>query len=271
MKKFIILITIILSVSSLHAATVDTVSIYSSTMKKGLKAVVVTPANYKKDMSYPVVYLLHGSGGWYSNMIIRIPQLKEYADEYGMILVFPDGGKTNWYFDSPINDSFRYETYISKEVPAFIDAHYNTIKDRKGRAIAGLSMGGHGALFLGFRHADFFGACGSMSGAVDLMNLPGKKDVAKLLGDSTAYPDNWKNYSVITVVEKYPKDSLAIIIDCGTEDFLYKGNVALHAKLLQLKIPHDYIERNGKHEWPYWRNAVQYQLLFFNNYFKGRK
>ena len=167
----------------------------------------------------------------------------------------------------------KYETYIGKEVPEYIDAHYPTIKNRKARAITGLSMGGHGGLFLGLRHAGFFGACGSMSGGVDLNSARGKFDIMKRIGDTISYAANWKKYSVINLVGNYPKDlsaggdSLAIIIDCGTEDFFYLTNHALHEKMLHLGIPHDYIERPGKHDWTYWRNAVQYQLLFFHNYF----
>jgi S-formylglutathione hydrolase FrmB len=68
-------------------------------------------------------------------------------------------------------------------------------------------------------------------------------------------------------MEQYPKDSVAIIIDCGTEDYVVRMNRAAHQKMLDLLIPHEYIERPGKHDWPYWANAVQYQLLFFRNYF----
>jgi S-formylglutathione hydrolase FrmB len=183
------------------------------------------------------------------------------------MIVCPDGGNSSWYIDSPVDPSMKYETYVGVEVPAWIDAHYPTIKDRKGRAITGLSMGGFGGFFLGFRHAADFGACGSMSGGVDLNFSRNKYDVAKRIGDTLNYPDNWINYSVPHIVENYPKDSLAIIFDCGTEDFFYKDNKALHEKMLKLKIPHEYTERPGKHDWAYWRNAVQYQLLFFRNYF----
>jgi S-formylglutathione hydrolase FrmB len=200
-----------------------------------------------------------------------VPELKEYADQYQMMIVCPDGGNSSWYFDSPVDSTMKYETYIGKEVPGYIDEHYKTIKDRKARAITGLSMGGHGGLFLGFRHADYFGACGSMSGGVDLNFSRNKFDVVKRIGDTINYASNWKNYSVINVVENYPKDSLAIIFDCGTEDFFYNNNHALHEKMVRLKIPHEYIERPGKHDWAYWRNAVEYQLLFFSNYFTSRK
>ena len=258
--------------SALNAATVDTVNIYSAAMKKDIKCVVIKPEILqRRQIPLPVVYLLHGWSGNFSNWITKVPELKKYADEYELIIVCPDGHYSSWYFDSPVDSTMRYETYISKEVPAYIDAHYPTIKDRRARAITGLSMGGHGGLFLGFRHADIFGGSGSMSGGVELYSSRNKFDISKRIGDTIQQADNWKTYSVINVVEKYPKDSLAIIIDCGTEDFFYSINHNLHEKMLKLKIPHDYIERPGKHDWSYWANAVKYQLLFFRNYFNKNK
>ena len=266
-RRFFSLLLLITCLSNVHAATVDTVNIYSKAMKKDIKCVVIKPTiDQDKPIPLPVVYLLHGWSGKYSNWITKVPELKRYADEYSLMIVCPDGDYASWYFDSPIDPSMQYETYISKEVPEYIDAHYPTIKDRRARAITGLSMGGHGGLFLGFRHADTFGGSGSMSGGVEL-HSSARFDITKLLGDSTRQPDNWKKYSVMTVVENYPKDSLAIIIDCGTEDFFYPINHELHEKMLKLKIPHDYIERPGKHDWFYWGNAVKYQLMFFRSYF----
>lgn len=267
LKKFIAILAVII-LNNANAATVDTVGIYSNAMHKEFKCVVIKPSlTQDETIPVPVVYLLHGYSGKYSNWIIIVPQLKDYADQYKMIIVCPDGGYGSWYFDSPLDSSFRFETYIGKEVPEYIDAHYPTIKDRKARAITGLSMGGHGGLFLGFRHADIFGACGSMSGGVDMRPFPKNWDIRYRIGDAEQYPANWKNYSVITVIEQKPKDSLAIIFDCGTEDFFYSVNKSLHEKMLQLKIAHEYIERPGTHDWAYWSNAVQYQLLFFRNYF----
>lgn len=255
-----------------NAATVDTVNIYSDAMHKNIKCVVVKPDSYENDTNqYPVVYLLHGYSGNYSNWITKVPKLKDEVDQLQLIIVCPDGNYSGWYLDSPIDPSMKYETYVAKEVPAYIDSHYRTIKDRKARAITGLSMGGHGGLFLGFRHADFFGACGSMSGVVDLNFTKNKYDLIKRIGDTVQNAANWKNYSVINIIDHYPKDSLSIIFDCGNDDPFAGINRELHQKMLKLKIPHDYTERPGTHNWDYWGNAVQYQLLFFRNYFYKMK
>ena len=267
MKKQIpCLLFCFLSFTITKAATVDTVTIYSNAMHKSFKCVVIKPS-MRKSTPLPVVYLLHGYGGDYSNWIKRVPQLAHYADTYMILIACPDGANSSWYLDSPVDSTMKYETYISKEVPDFIDANYMTIKDRKARAITGLSMGGHGALFLSFRHAQTFGACGSMSGGVDLNFTKNKYDLLKRIGDTIQNADNWKKYSVINVIENYPKDSLTIIFDCGNDDPFANINRQLHQKMLSLKIPHDYIERPGKHDWTYWSNAVKYQLLFFRNYF----
>jgi S-formylglutathione hydrolase FrmB len=271
--RLVLLAFTLTCISTIYAANVDTVNIYSNAMHKSFNCVVIKPAvmMQTKGIAFPVVYLLHGYSDNYSNWIMKVPELKSYADEFKIIIVCPDGHFSSWYFDSPIDSAMRYETYIGKEVPAFIDANYPTISNRNGRAISGLSMGGHGGLFLGFRHADLFGACGSMSGGVDLASVRSRFDVIKRIGDTIQYAENWNKYSVIHVIENYPKDSLAIIIDCGTDDFFYANNHALHEKMLRLKIPHDYIERPGKHDWNYWANAVKYQLLFFRNFFDRNK
>ncbi|MCZ2459438.1 MAG: esterase family protein [Chitinophagales bacterium] len=270
-KRFHLLFLVAAITLFSRAATVDTVDIYSNVMHKDIKCVVIRPDSYDGNRHYPVVYLLHGYSGNFSNWITKVPELKEEADEWQLMIVCPDGNYSGWYIDSPVDPAFQYETYIGKEVPAYIDTHYNTIKDRRARAIAGLSMGGHGGLFIGLRHADFFGACGSMSGVVDLNFTKNKYDLIKRIGDTVKYAGNWKKYSVINMIDNYPKDSLAIIFDCGNDDPFAAINRELHQKMLKLNIPHDYIERPGGHSWPYWSNAVKYQLLFFKTYFDKMK
>ncbi|MCO6497938.1 MAG: esterase family protein [Chitinophagaceae bacterium] len=263
MRRLLFSLTVTLFCFSSNAARVDTVLTFSPSMQKDIKAVVVLPDAYETDKEYPVIYLLHGYSGNYSNYIKSTPKIKDYADNYSIIFVCPDGNYGSWYFDSPVDSSWKYETYIATELIQWIDDHYSTIKDRKGRAITGLSMGGHGALYLAFKHQDTFGSAGSMSGGVDIRPYPNNWELAKRLGDYATHKQNWEDNTVINMVHLLTPNSLRIIFDCGSEDFFYKVNNNLHEKLLERNIPHDYISRPGGHSWDYWNNSIEYQVLFF--------
>ena len=252
------------------AGRVDTVNIYSHAMKQNLKCVVVTPTVYDGQKTFPVVYLLHGYSGSYNNWIKRVPDITNYADEYQLIIVCPEGGYSSWYFDSPVDDSLRYETFIAREVPAFIDSRYKTIASREGRAITGLSMGGHGGLFLAWKYAGFFGAAGSMSGALDLEPYKAKYQMTDILGD-TLNNKLYTDWSVVNMYKAKPAMPLSLIVDCGTADPFISSNRQLHTELINLNVEHDYIERNGGHNWAYWQNALPYQLLFFHRYFTNKE
>lgn len=268
--KYLTLIVFFLSfLQQINAAVIDTVSTYSASMKKTIKAVVITPDNYATVQALPVIYLLHGHSGKYSDWAIKAKGFEKAVDLYQVIIVCPDGNNS-WYWDSPIDSSYKYETYVSTELVNWIDGKYKTIKDRKGRGITGLSMGGHGALYLALKHQDVFGVAGSMSGGVDIRPFPNNWDMALRLGKYSEHPDSWEKYTVINMLHLLRPNSLALLIDCGTEDFFYKVNENLHQELLYRNIPHDYITRPGAHNWNYWTNAIQYQLLFMTNYFKAQ-
>ena len=267
-RNLLLLLCLTVFAVNVKAAKVDTVETYSDAMKKNIKAVVVTPDNYATGTQYPVVYLLHGAGGNYSDWVKKGGKVADNADLYNVIIVCADGGVTSWYWDSPVDPTYKYETYITKELIPFIDKSYKTIKNRNGRAITGLSMGGHGGLYLGIRHQDIFGAAGSMSGGVDIRPFPKNWDMAKRLGDYATNPDNWEKYTVTNQLHLLTPNSLAIIFDCGTEDFFYKVNTELHDKMVERNITHDFIVRPGAHNWQYWSNAVNYELLYFNIFFK---
>jgi S-formylglutathione hydrolase FrmB len=259
-------------IQTARAADVDTVNIFSNKMHRGYKCVVIKPASYKTGTQhYPVVYLLHGAGGDYGNWVNNVPVVKELADTYQCLIVCPDGAVTSWYFDSPVDSSMRFETYVSKEVPVYIDKHYQTMPERRYRAIAGLSMGGHGALFLAMRHPDVFGAAGSMSGGVDFRPFPKNWDLAKRLGDPGPDGANWYDYTVMKQVDNLKQGTLALIIDCGVKDFFIEVNRNLHKKLMEAGIDHDYTERPGQHNWQYWSNSVKYQMLFFHDFFNKKQ
>ncbi|WP_439556071.1 alpha/beta hydrolase [Dyadobacter sp.] len=271
MKRTLLSLLILLTICfSTKAALVDTVDTYSAAMKKNIKAVVIRPDNYATAGEMPVVYLLHGYSGNYADWIKKAAGFQKAADLYQMMIVCPDGGFGSWYWDSP-DPAFKYETYVAKELVAFVDSKYKTIKDRKGRAITGLSMGGHGGLYLAFRHQDVFGAAGSMSGGVDIRPFPNNWDMAKRLGKYAEKPKEWEENTVINMLHLLTPNTLSLIIDCGREDFFFEVNEKLHRELAYRNIPHDYIVRPGAHNWAYWTNAVQYQLLFMSNFFNRKE
>jgi len=258
----------VFAIASCRAAQVDTVQTYSPSMKKSIKAVVITPDSYAKGKDFPVIYLLHGYSDNYSAWVKKAKDVDKLSDLYDIIFVCPDGA-TSWYFDSPVDKSIRYETYISDELVKWVDERYKTIRNRTGRGITGLSMGGHGALYLAFRHQDVYGTVGSMSGGVDFRPFPNNWNLSNLLGKYAEQPENWEKNTVINLVHLLTPNSLAITLDCGTEDFFYKVNLNLHEKLMERNIPHDYMARPGSHNWNYWATSIKHQALFMSMYFQS--
>lgn len=268
MKKTIYILLLFLVFFSAKAAKVDTIQVFSALMHKNIKTCVIVPDNYKKSKKkFPVVYLLHGYSGNYATWVKSFKDVSIQVDKYGFIAIGVDGNYSSWYFDSPIDPNFKYETYVIDELIPFIDQKYKTIANRKGRAISGLSMGGHGALYLSLKHQDVFGAAGSMSGGVDFRPFPEKWDIKKRLGTITEFPENWDKNTVINMLGLLESNNLKLIIDCGVDDFFIDVNRELHTKMLALKINHDYVERPGKHNIEYWENALKFQMQFFYNYF----
>lgn len=256
---------------SAKAATVDTLEIYSAAMNKKIKSCIIIPEGYENSTKkFPVVYLLHGYSGNYATWIKNFKEIRQQVDTYDFIAIGVDGNYSSWYFDSPIDANFKYETYIVKELVPFIDKKYKTIPNRKARAITGFSMGGHGALYLSFKHQDVFGAAGSMSGGVDFRPFPDKWDIKKRLGSITDFPENWNDNTVVNMLKMAQSNQLKLILDCGVDDFFIDVNRQFHQKMLNLKIEHDYIERPGKHTLDYWENALKFQLLFFSNFFNEK-
>ena len=245
--KLSILALFILVAISVKGAVVDTLAVYSEAMKKNVQVVVVSPEN--NHVPKPVVYLLHGYGGNAKTWLSMKPELKDIADRDGLIFVCPDG-KNSWYWDSPKDPSYRYETFVSSELVKYIDSEYSTVKDRSGRAITGLSMGGHGAMWLSFRHKDVFGAVGSTSGGVDIRPFPNNWEMNKLLGNESDNQEVWNTHTAIMQIDRIKNGELAIIFDCGYSDFFV---------------------RPGSHNGEYWKNSIDYQILFFKKFFDKNK
>jgi uncharacterized protein (TIGR03000 family) len=278
---------------------VKTVEFDSASVGRKLKYNIVLPDKYDQTKErYPVLYLLHGFTGNYTNWSrMGVP---EYARSHELIVVMPDGGNS-WYVNWAQSDEGQknqWEDGIVKDLISHVDTHFRTIARREGRAINGLSMGGYGALMLGLRHPDLFCSIGSHSGAVAYAKQVGErlksgtptKKFGKTLsttpdpkiaidgfssqaqrmlkGQMFTSPEQCAAYDPFELVLKLPREKLPYIyFDCGTEDQLYKDNVALAKILVENKIPHTFAQSAGAHNGAYWARevgqsmAAQYALL----------
>lgn len=275
-------ISLLVTLSS-FAAKVDSLDVPSGVMQKTMRAVVVLPESYAKSKAnYPVLYLLHGGYGHFNDWITKTPDktlIQRLADQYNLIIAMPEGEVFSYYLDSPVRKDSQFETYLTKEVIPKIDNTYRTIRDRKGRVITGLSMGGYGSLLLAARHPDLYCAAGSMSGALNpdmrSWKLPPdmmqgiKLEFEKILGPIEQVPDTYATFSVINLADKLKANGQKLIFDCGVDDFLIEPNRELHRRLVFNQTPHDYSERPGEHSWEYWQNSLPNHILFFSNTLKA--
>jgi S-formylglutathione hydrolase FrmB len=245
-----------------------TLNLESKLMGRQMPYRVVLPVSYwEKEQSgraYPVVYLLHGLTGRFDNWISRTG-LAEYTKPMDMIVVTPEG-ENGWYTDGAAKANDKYESYIVKELIPEIDRRFRTIPDRRGRAIAGLSMGGYGALKFGLKYPDMFALAGSFSGALGAATYPVAGPNAAALSSITNIfgpmdSETRKANDIFRMIrELTPEKTRALpflYVDCGTEDFLFQNNRDFIDLLLEKKVPHEFRQLPGGHIWPYWDKQVQ--------------
>ncbi|MEJ7602269.1 MAG: alpha/beta hydrolase family protein [Kofleriaceae bacterium] len=277
--------------------------------------IVYLPAGYESGAKrYPVFYYLHGLGAAETSWLVG-GKLDHTADELGVqaIVVMPDGDN-GFYADSKTPTDYaaclehgtglfdpsapkaktcvrtpRYETYLTRDLIAHVDRTYRTIPTREGRGIAGLSMGGLGALSLALRHPDLYAAAASHSGVVALLYAgpqPYQKDNIKLVTDVTQWggklgplgawvrgiygPDlaNWQAHDPATLVGKLGPDGPKLYLDCGTEDEYALHNAAayVHDLLDARKIEHTYFSGPGGHDMGFWGARLPHSLAFLRKH-----
>ncbi len=177
-------------------------------------------------------------------------------------------GNNGWYTDSATVPTDKYETYILQELIPDVQRRYRTIEDRSGRAIAGLSMGGYGAIKFGLKSPSTFVFAASMSGAVaaTVWSETNIKDPGALRDSVIAVfgpPDSptRKANDLLQLVRDLPAAKISALpyfyLDCGTEDGLIDHNVQLAALLRERKIPHEFRELPGIHNWVFWDAQVR--------------
>lgn len=249
---------------------VETIQFESKLVGKILPYNVLLPVNYNQADSrtkrYPVIYLLHGLTGHYNNWLDKT-NLVDYTTAYEFIIVMPEGND-GWYTDSANVPSDKYESYILQELIPDVEKRFRASSERGSRAIAGLSMGGYGALKFGVKHPELFVLTASLSGALDAASwteadLKGLEFIWRTLqpvfgaekSETRAANDLRKLFSELTAqrIAALPY----VYVDCGTEDGLLEINRSFVDILTKRKIPHEYRQLPGNHSWTYWDAQVQ--------------
>lgn len=289
MKKLFFTLTLILcfsSVFSQHGKVLESLVFESKLVDYPVKYSVYLPADYESsNRSYPVLYLLHGytdnETGW-----IQFGEANSIADKgiangdfSSCIIIMPDG-KLSLYCNH-FNGKDNWEDMFIDELIPFVESKYRIRKKKEFRAIAGLSMGGNGALLLAMKHTDLFSTCVAMSAAVitdeEIKESYQEKGfyneyLSDIFGPKpeSGIPEHWIKNAPLHLIESVDIDKLKSVrfyIDCGDDDFLYKGNSTLHIKMRNLNIPHEYRVRNGAHNWTYWRTSLYDGLKFISEKF----
>jgi S-formylglutathione hydrolase FrmB len=263
-----------------HKVDVETIQFKSELIGQVLPYNALLPVGYtESNKRYPVLYLLHGLFGRYDDWVTRT-NLAEYAANYDVIIIMPEG-HDSWYTDSAGAATEKYESYFIRELIADVDSRFRTIKDRRARGVAGLSMGGYGALKYGLKYPEQFAFAASLSGALDpttrTEDHPGFAwDILRPSINAVFGPPNSQTritndlHQIASGLSASQIVSLPYIyFDCGLEDGFLATNRDLSNILLSKKIPHQYRQLPGGHSWGYWDQQVREVLRLYAQLMTG--
>lgn len=285
MKKIVFLFSVLfisISVFAQKGKVLESLEFTSKLVNYPVKYSVYLPHDYETSQrSYPVLYLLHGYSddetGW-----IQFGQANSIADKgiangdfSSCIIVMPDGG-VGWYINSADGKDPWEDMFITELIP-FVEKEYRIRAKKEFRAISGLSMGGNGSLLLAMKNPDLFSTCVAMSAGTFtdeeiISNDQYDHYFATIYGKKPTddVSEHWKKNSPLHLLDNIDVKKLKSVrwyIDCGDDDFLYKGNSALHIKMRELGISHEYRVREGAHNWTYWRTGLYDGLKYISKKF----
>ena len=231
---------------------IETVAFESGLLGRVVEMNVLVPATGKS--RYPAVYFQHGLGDTYATFF-ECTDLEAYGRDIELIIVTPDGGD-GWYCNDPREGGIAWEDHIATEVVQHVEANFPAIDSRKGRAMAGFSMGGYGAMMLAMKHANRFAAVCTQAGSFAFGHelRPDRPERSAFM-QAVAPPGG--KYDLFVLAERFSANaptapdapSMAIRFDVGAHDHLLEHNRRFHARLDELGIDHEYEEVEGGHEW----------------------
>ena len=214
-----------------------------------------------------VLYLLHGLGD-NADAWTRYTNIERYAREYKLAVIMPEVQRS-FYLD--MEYGLKYFSYITDELPQICGQMFGISQKREDTFVAGLSMGGYGAMKCGLAYPEKYAGCASFSGALDInvvvgehLNDVNKKQLQSAFGMELEVKDSDNlDYLAEETAKLSAGQRPKIYISCGRQDFLYKDNAKFNLLLAKLGIEREYMECDGDHEWGFWDNSIQCVLKYF--------
>ena len=285
MKKLIIyfFVSLIAFAASAQNSKIVTDSIKSAKLGCEQKYNVYLPAGYKDSESYPVIYLLHGLYGDYSNWA-GTGRMKEVADlliasgeVVPVVIVMPNAGNSdvhgyqNGYFN--VKD-WPYEDFFFQEFLPAVEKKYHCGGSKGQRAIMGLSMGGGGSVVYAQRHPDLFSSAYGMSAWLD-NKMREVRGTSKPGSKLTITDQSVREHSALDFMDNASPEVIGQLktvewfLDCGDDDFLLQLSEELHFKMKKAGLHSELRVRNGGHTWEYWHTALRTSLPFASRNFSN--
>jgi enterochelin esterase-like enzyme len=279
MKKIYSCLTGLLLTSVSFAQTgkvFDNLTLKSEILNMERKYALYLPPDYEvSERSYPVLYLLHGSGddhtGWVQYGEVLHIANKAINDGLAtpMIIVMPDANTGRKGYFNSVKGDWQYEDFFFQEFMPHIEKKYRIKGEKQFRAIAGLSMGGGGTFMYALHHPELFSSACPLSASIGPVSLEGTKAFLeryyKEKNSEEEIKRYYQQYSALNLIETLPVEQIKSIrwyIDCGDDDFLFEGNSLIHIAMRKKEIPHEFRIRDGGHSWNYWRTALPEVLKF---------
>ena len=272
----------ILALGQSESRVYDNLTMTSDILSMDRKYAVYLPPDYHtSSRSYPVLYLLHGGGddqtGW-----VQFGEVKHITDKAiqegratSMIIVMPDAQTgQRGYFNDPKNE-WRYEDFFFEEFMPHVESEYRVKREKRYRAVAGLSMGGGGSFIYALHRPELFSSVCPLSASTGPLTLEDTKRWFERIRPNASYTDSelsayYEKYSTLAQIQSIDAEtlnSLRWFIDCGDDDFLYEGNSLVHIALRKKEVRHEFRIRNGGHTWTYWRESLPEVLAFISDAF----
>ena len=216
---------------------------------------------------YKILYLLHGlsddATAW-----TRHTRIGSYAEERGYIVIMPEVQRS---FYSDMKYGSAYFTYVTQELPQICEELFNFKHERERTFVAGLSMGGYGAMKCGLTRPDFYAACAGFSGALDAKARMEKansegwyNEIYAIIEKGSPWPESCDLFSLATKMSQLPKEQqLRVLVTCGDKDFLIDDNRKFDKHMQGLPIEYRYKEWPGVHDWKFWEECLPLALDFF--------